>query len=302
MRALVGVTDNRWAAFLRDRPDLTEANFWVPSAGRAFRALASGEPFLFKTHHPDNRLVGGGFLSSHVELRVSEAWRFFGEANGVASEEALRAAIWRYRKDASDPDPLIGCVLLTDTFFVEGSATLPAPPDFAKSIVRWKGYDLATSEGSYLEDALRTLIADAATSRIDGPMFGDPRLVAPRLGQGAFKSLVTVAYHRRCAVTGAKITPVLEAAHIRPVAQAGEHRLDNGLLLRSDVHTLYDRGYLGIDSIHRLHVSPRLRSDFGNGDEFYARSGEVVGLPERAADRPSQEFVSWHMDTVFQAS
>ena len=63
MRAVIGVTDNRWAAFLRDRPQLTEANFWLPSGHAAFKALGVGEPFLFKTHHPDNQLVGGGFYS-----------------------------------------------------------------------------------------------------------------------------------------------------------------------------------------------------------------------------------------------
>lgn len=133
-------------------------------------------------------------------------------------------------------------------------------------------------------------------------MFGDPRLVAPRLGQGAFKSLVTVAYHRRCAITGNKVTPTLQAAHIRPVSSQGEHRLDNGLLLRSDVHTLYDRGYLGIDAQHRLQVSHRLRADFDNGQEFYSLAGKPIALPDQLPDHPNKDFVTWHMDTIFLAS
>jgi putative restriction endonuclease len=40
--------------------------------------------------------------------------------------------------------------------------------------------------------------------------------VQPRLGQGAFRLLVTDAYQRRCAVTGERTLPVLDAAHIRP--------------------------------------------------------------------------------------
>jgi predicted restriction endonuclease len=76
------------------------------------------------------------------------------------------------------------------------------------------------------------------------------------------------------------------------VAEGGEHRLDNGLLSRSDVHTLFDRGYLAVDSRHRLLVSPRLREDFGNGDQFYARAGEVIELPER---RPTgRTAASWN--------
>ena len=89
-------------------------------------------------------------------------------------------------------------------------------------------------------------------------MFGDLRLAPYRLGQRSFQAVVLNAYHNRCAITGTKIRPVLEAAHIRPVTAGGEHRLDNGLLLRSDVHTLFDRGYLGVDPAYRLRVSPRL--------------------------------------------
>ena len=51
MKIVVGVTDNRWAAFLRDNSDITEANFWQPSP-HGFKALLPGEPFLFKTKDP----------------------------------------------------------------------------------------------------------------------------------------------------------------------------------------------------------------------------------------------------------
>ena len=133
-------------------------------------------------------------------------------------------------------------------------------------------------------------------------MFGDPRLAPYRLGQQAFQAVVLEAYHGHCAITQTKIRPVLQAAHIRPVTEGGEHRLDNGLLLRSDVHTMFDRGYLAIDDNYRLLVSPRLRGEFGNGERFYANAGEVIELPDRKIDRPQREFLQWHIDTVFKAS
>lgn len=93
---------------------------------------------------------------------------------------------------------------------------------------------------------------------------------------------------RPCAPTsGNHITPVLDAAHIRPVTRDGEHRLDNGLLLRTDMHRLYDAGYLGVDERHRLRVSPHIREVWGNGVEFYEREGDVIGQPDRRADRPT---------------
>ncbi|WP_329009477.1 hypothetical protein OG271_25070 [Micromonospora rifamycinica] len=95
--------------------------------------------------------------------------------------------------------------------------------------------------------------------------------------------------------------PVLQAAHIRPLPVGGEHRIDNGLLLKSDVHLLLDRGCLGVDPKCRLLVSSRLRSEFGNGDQFYAKAGTQIGVPERRGDRPRAEFLEWHLDTVFKA-
>ena len=115
------------------------------------------------------------------------------------------------------------------------------------------------------------------------------------------RTRVLVAYGRRCAITGSKIQPVLQAAHIRPITVGGEHRLDNGLLLRSDAHTLFDLGYLGVDPGYRLHVSPRLREEFGNGEQFYERAGYPIALQTRRTDRPSSEFLEWHLDTIFKA-
>ncbi len=309
VRAYVGVTDDNWYHFLAARPQLTEVNFWQPSGAREFRVLAPGEPFFFKTHYPDNKVVGGGFFSDSARLRVSEAWEFFGLANGAPSRAEMRTRIGRYRREptGADADPVIGCLFVRDVRFFPADASVVAPPQFARNIVQGKSYDLADpSAASYFADLLQLTMGAAVELDFsqpwhrEGPVFGDPRLAPYRLGQGSFKAVVLDAYHRRCAITGTHIPPVLQAAHIRPVSEGGEHRLDNGLLLRSDIHTLFDRGYLGIDPRYRLRVSPRLRADFSNGDQLYAQAGQVIELPEHRADRPSREFIEWHLDEVFQ--
>ncbi|HEX3304803.1 MAG TPA: HNH endonuclease [Streptosporangiaceae bacterium] len=90
----------------------------------------------------------------------------------------------------------------------------------------------------------------------------------------------------------------------RPVSPqyGGENRLDNGLLLRSDVHRMFDLGYLSVDTRYRLRVSSRLRTEFGNGEAFYAKEGTVITLPDRRSDQPNADFLQWHMDTKFKAS
>lgn len=313
MRGYVGVTDGEWYRFLADRPDLSEVNFWRPGGGRGFRAVAEGEPFFFKTHAPHNRVVGGGFYGGFAPLHASEAWDLLGPANGVPNLSAMLERIAHYRREPIAPgeDPLIGCVFVRDvTFFADDLAFEP-PPGFSPNIVQGKSYDMADPRYErYFGDLMQLVLGVAIELDFSqswhrsGPVFGDPRLAPYRLGQQGFKAVVADAYHWRCAITGSKIRPALQAAHILPVkpAYGGENRLDNGLLLRSDVHTMFDQGYLTVDTSYRLRVSPRLRSEFGNGETFYAKAGTVIQLPDRRADRPNPDFLRWHLDTVFRAS
>lgn len=230
MRAYVGVTDSGWYRQLRER-GATEVNFWQPSAGHPFKAISQGAPFLFKTHYrgtPSHRIVGIGFFSGWARLPVSQAWDFFGLNNGCQSLEEMRSRIAHYRRGPiTELDPQIGCIMLRDVSFLEPEDSLPPPADWASNIVSGKSYEVMSEVTSPVEQVLLHLLAMTSPllgelpGSVDGPVFGDPRLVPVRLGQGAFKAMVQEAYGRRCAVTGDKIVPVLQAAHIRPVTSAG---------------------------------------------------------------------------------
>jgi putative restriction endonuclease len=130
-------------------------------------------------------------------------------------------------------------------------------------------------------------------------LYGDPVLVRPRLGQGTFRVLVTDNYQRRCAVTGEKALPALDAAHIRPVAEGGQHRLDNGLLLRTDVHRLYDAGYVTVTPDGRFLVSRRIKDDFDNGEPYMPFHGQRIWMPGDPVSQPSREALEWHAEGVF---
>ena len=107
--------------------------------------------------------------------------------------------------------------------------------------------------------------------------------------------LVTDAYRRRCAVTLERTLPVLQAAHIRPYSELGPHAIENGLLLRSDLHTLFDRGYFTVTPDLRVEVSGRLKEEFENGREYYRHHGERLAIvPGAPHERPAAEFLRWH--------
>jgi len=83
--------------------------------------------------------------------------------------------------------------------------------------------------------------------------------VAERQGQPEFRQALMAAYRNQCVVTGCAIRDVLHAAHIVPARSGADHHLGNGLLLRSDIHDLFDRGLLAIDKDCRVWVHPLIR-------------------------------------------
>ena len=126
----------------------------------------------------------------------------------------------------------------------EQGAGSSGPQSWAANIVSFKGYSTDEAEGRALWQAVHARVAapDFAGVAEDQARYGEPALIRPRLGQGGFRILVTDTYRRRCAVTGERTLPALDAAHIRPFADGGAHEASNGILLRRDIHGLFDAG------------------------------------------------------------
>jgi len=142
-------------------------------------------------------------------------------------------------------------------------------------------------------------IGGFALSGEEKQSYGTPMLVKPRLGQGIFRVAVTDAYGRGCAVTDEHSLPALEAAHIRPFADKGPHDIRNGILLRADLHRLFDKGYITVTRDSRLMVSDALKADYANGRTYYPLHGKQVRQPAAMAERPAAEFIDWHNERIF---
>jgi putative restriction endonuclease len=311
MKFWIGVTDPKWFEFLAGlRPD--EVNFWQPSA-QTFRAVEPGAPFLFKLHSPQNYIVGGGFFVRHSMLPLSMVWNVFGEKNGADSLLGFRGRVMKYRPKSDEPerDPMIGCIVLASPFFFEEREWIPQPKDWSPNLVRGKVYSTDESIGSRTWEQVQERLVqiqvvplEATTEEtwnvVQQERYGRAYPFQPRLGQGAFRVAVTEAYQRRCSVTGERTLPVLEACHIKPYTESGPHDITNGLLLRSDLHILFDQGYMTITEDLRVEVSGRIKEEFENGRDYYVFQGQpLVTLPSREREQPSSEFIHWHNQNVF---
>lgn len=311
MRMYVGVTDKDWYNLLKSE-NSEEVNFWKPGGATTFKSINPGELFLYKLHSPDNYIVGGGFFLRFSILPSSMAWDAFGTKNGAESLAQLRQRIYKYRNSnrTVEPDPAIGCIILREVFYLDRQNWIPVPSDWAVSIVQGKTYDTSTIVGmelySNVQEKLKLQIAlknELIDDENENQRYGAPQVIEPRLGQGAFRVLTTEAYHRQCAITGEKTLPVLDAAHIKPYSEQGPHKVSNGLLLRKDIHTLFDRGYITIDSHYNIEVSRRLKEDYGNGKEYYAYHGKkLLILPDTIQEMPAKEYLEWHNSNIFIGS
>ena len=317
MKLYVGVTDHEWFDHLRALPAADEVNFWQPSPNAEFRALSPGDLFLFKLHRSERTgnkdlIAGGGVFISFSILPISLAWEAFEERNGAGSFSEMRQRLLHYRKIPNNPheDFQVGCIILTQPFFFDESMWFPAP-DWSPSIVRGKakGYELEKEAGRFIWSHLqrgwqhqRSYDLDKEAQRIEEERarYGKETTIKPRLGQGSFRILVTDAYHRACAITEEHSLPALEAAHIKPFNEGGPHAVNNGLLLRSDFHRLFDRGYITVTPEYRIEVSRRLKEEFENGRSYYPFHGQKLHhFPPDPQDWPAKELLSWHNDTIF---
>jgi putative restriction endonuclease len=300
----VAVTDPGWYEHLSRTSGPKDANFWRPSP-RAFR-FDLGTPFLFKLKAPHNAVAGYGYFAGFTILPDWLAWDTFGEANGVADLIELRARLSNIQEGAritADPGGRIGCCLIAEARFFPKEFWVRAPSDWSPRTQTGAMYDLSRGEGQrvWAECVERDArpAGDLLVLREPAERYGAPALHVPRLGQEIFRVKVLDAYGRACAVTGEHSLPVLEAAHIKPYAAGGDHAIANGLSLRSDVHRLFDRGYVTVDDEFRFVVGRRLKDDFENGRSYYALHGDQLALPPEATMRPSPTALAWHRETIF---
>ncbi|WP_343561898.1 HNH endonuclease [Kiloniella sp. b19] len=128
------------------------------------------------------------------------------------------------------------------------------------------------------------------------------KLVSRPFRDEAFKHAVRQVYGNTCALTGLSLVngggrPEVQAAHIQPVAQKGPDSIRNGLALSGTVHWMFDRGLISIHDDYRILTA----------DQFLPKEAKallnkdgVMRLPDREDERPHQQFLEYHRDTIFK--
>jgi len=226
-----------------------------------------------------------GLATGHRKLRTGDmVWAYFVKPDGAirAVGHALEAPHWNSKWDRW------AVWIAWDRALTERLVKQP---------IRYEEYQQRV-QGAVNEANARTLAV--LSSWLEGNQSASSRQrdiavgfvtqeVETRLGQRDFRSHLMKAYGNQCAVTGCGVETVLQAAHIRGVRDGGDHAVSNGLLLRADIHNLFDRGLIWIAADLTIHIASELKAT-----EYARYEGRDVRAPSVDRDRPSRSSLRRH--------
>lgn len=306
----IAVTDRAWFDYLTSISTagvVDEVNFWSPEAQKTMKSFRPGEPVFFKLKAPTHCIAGYGFFAHFALLDLDVAWDTFGVRNGFPDRLRFLRGLGAYRAEdlqaSRAASKRLACTILRDAVFW--------PEDRWMSWGTAQGWPMNVTRGAATRDPI---LADLLLRQIQLDQHEPPEEFAlafelsdvderevvlantkPRVGQGAFRSRLITAYEGRCAISGERTEPVLDAAHVQPYLGPRSNHIQNGLLLTQEFHTLFDRGYITVTPEHTVRVSSQIRERWSNGKRFYDFNDQPLrSVPKAAHEKPSADALLWH--------
>jgi hypothetical protein len=119
--------------------------------------------------------------------------------------------------------------------------------------------------------------------------------IAIRQGQSKFRNKLLDNYKKKCCFSNCDVTAVLEACHIYPYMGPKTNHLQNGIILRSDLHSLYDQGLIYFDEKYIIRLTERLKIS----EQYRYLDGQPIkNLPKNELMRPSKEAIKYKLKEV----
>ncbi|MEH2376068.1 HNH endonuclease [Nostoc sp.] len=257
---------------LKKLPQFQGINFNFGGGGCRFNSKAA--PFL------DSEWENHSLIQQRQRRGVRLVDIFFEQGEGFKQKKEYQAAIDAY-KLALEVDPkyvkAINRISYCESILKKISET-PKPPEL--TIIPELNELLLAREELDKEKFFNFKSDTDARQKITVS-------IARRQGQSQFRKSLLDAYYSKCAITNFDAEVALEAAHIIPYIETENNHPSNGLLLRADLHTLFDLNLIVIDpKTMKVHISPVLKKT-----EYKTIDGKEIRVPKDEMCRPNQEFL-----------
>ncbi|WP_079476244.1 HNH endonuclease [Marinococcus halophilus] len=304
--SVIANTDHNWYFELSSQPVPYEVNFWTPTPWNP-KSLKEGDLFLFLLKAPYRKVCGYGRFSYYANMQVLEAWYRFGKGNGVNSLNELMMRANKYvskntskRIGKEDYQHYIGCIVLKNVYFFDENSLVDLKDlkiDFSKNIVKYKYVEESEYILKTLEERKTTEMSRRFELVNETMAAYELKKQKVRNEQSAFRQQLMEIYRHQCSVTNESTREVLEAAHIQPYINMDSNNIQNGIVLRADLHRLFDHGLFTINEDYSIKTSEILHSN-----NYRMLENKKIYLPERTDLRPSEEAIAYHKENIFRPS
>jgi len=243
----LGSTSPEWLDF-HQQYNLQIANFWQPTP-RNPRNIRFGDRWYFCRRNA-GQIDGYGTFIAWRSMRIIDAWNMYAQGNGVENlANFIDAVNQASANNDHTEESIIGCIELQDLAYFQDPVIIqhanirPLNSSFR--------YILETDpiEDFFIAENRDWEAPDIPFNPCDlneaRPF--EMRNIRIRRNQANFRNALLAVYGANCAISGPQPKEVLDAAHIQPYVNASSNHRENGLLLRADLHRLFDRGVMTID-------------------------------------------------------
>jgi predicted RNA-binding protein with PUA-like domain len=308
--------------YFGDYPLNTSPRYWafvcVPSFYRIYDALNETETDTWRVRNhkvkagdraliwkakdkgKERGIIAFAEVLSNPQMKPSPHPQYYRKGN-VGDNSEMRVDIRYVRleklplwhdEDASSPLGQLSCSRGS-----QGSIFIVTPEQWQTVVERAGGWsdNASFAAQQYADTLVKQEMAIEDASGFNAHNIEDARKrtaasIVQRRGQSTFRQGLLQAYQGKCAVTECEVTEILEAAHIVPYQGTATNHMQNGILLRADLHTLFDMGLVGVDAeTMKVLVSSKL-----DGSEYASFQGKLLHLPDDANCKPDVAALKLH--------
>lgn len=280
----ISLTDNNWFVYLKKNELNSYVNFWTPTPTNT-KDLKEGDRFYFMLQAPIDKIAGFGEFVRYENVTPELAWNKFGNRNGNALKPDFIKNIQMHidknsekygKRNLDSYSYKIGGIVLRNCEFWD-EENYKDPEDHDISFLSQPGTIKFFDQP---DPFFKGDLDPSGFGLVNEPLGDKVYVVKFKNAKGGFKVKILEAYNATCCITGETMPELLEAMHIHKYV----NYTHNGVLLRIDIHRLFESNLIYIDKDYTVRVSSLVT------DEYYKNfDGKKINLPVSEQDWPSVE-------------
>lgn len=250
-------------------------------------------------------IIGGGYFLCHTIIDIESCWNQFGVRSGYLTYQEFLKRAKEFEADISDP---LNCYLCNGSFIFIKDKIIEIPYEVKINLDRKSRALVSANEpfGLFLKKvSLQRRVEQLSVNSNDSTWPGiyyKATMHKSRSMAAQFKARMLSIYDFKCAITGCTVGSVLSIAHIKTLYDDRYLMPDNALILRSDIHMLFSKGFITAyydnDDTVLIRVSKRIKMDVDPMYKFL--DGAKLTLPENREYWPNKEYLTWHNQVRFE--